>query len=546
MAVTTSMPAFRLRNLRWPVVALSAASGLVPHLLVIASAAQVRLMMILLMHAAIVPGFTWFAMRLLENRERNLEEANADLRLVAADLARRNGQIDALNSACRLLAGAPSVADVIHPLTDLIMVVGAARGARLEWNGHPGVQMVSTAGALSEVEGPGQEAIRRFEIWDSGRHLGDLVLLEPSAEAFTEKSVSVVVSEIAAKWHVRTVEGNTLSALSDITARGTGQESLERAEKLIGAVGDAMQAESGALFLKQDGEWVCRASFGATIVGGPKVPPTNHEVWQSAEEGAIYVQSGADAILALYGVASDARPVEPAGAPLLQIVAGYGATLMRLSDGYQENMWAERYRIARELHDDVCQIVASLHMQLGHLGDLIAQGRTGEAERRSIELRAAALDAYDGARAAIDGLRHRPHPNEATNSYIARTAHDICRRADVALEIDAGRVELDQEAAWQLGRIIQEAVGNAVRHGGADRVAIALDQDDVFVRLDVNDNGDSAALGDVVAPANVSHHGLAIMRERLARFGGDVELLRGQAGMVLRVKVPRIGLGTAA
>lgn len=545
MAVSATFPAIRLRHFRWPVVLLAAVSGLGPHLLVLASAAHIRLATILVMHAAIVPGFTWLAMRLLEKRERNLEEANADLRLVAADLARRNRQIDALNSACRLLGGAPSVADVIEPLTDLAMVVGAARGARLEWNGHPGARVISCAGDMEPepTVGGGQE--HRFEIWDSGRHLGDLVFLDPSREAFTEKSISVVVSEIAAKWHIRTVETNTLTALSDLSGRGTGQDSLERAEKLIGAVGDAMQAAGGALFMKQEGTWVCRVNFG---LGGPAcIEPTaaNQEVWRSADQEDIFVQSGADAVFALYGVGPDARSIDSVGAPLLQIVAGYGATLMRLGDSYQENMWTERQRIARELHDDVCQIVASLHMQLGHLGDLIAQGRTAEAGKRSLELRAAALDAYDGARAAIDGLRVRPHANEAPERFITRTASAICQRAGVVLDMRANAVEVDQELAWQMGRVIQEAVSNAVRHGKADRIAIALGQDDAYVRLDIQDNGRLKSESSISGEGR-THLGLSIMRERLSQFGGDVELLRGSAGMILRIRLPRLGLGAAA
>ena len=69
-------------------------------------------------------------------------------------------------------------------------------------------------------------------------------------------------------------------------------------------------------------------------------------------------------------------------------------------------------------------------------------------------------------------------------------------------------------------RIAQEALANALRHSGADRVEVALDVNGGRARLRVADDGS----GFDVGAARSRHLGLTSMRERAEALGGTLEI----------------------
>jgi signal transduction histidine kinase len=85
-----------------------------------------------------------------------------------------------------------------------------------------------------------------------------------------------------------------------------------------------------------------------------------------------------------------------------------------------------------------------------------------------------------------------------------------------------------------LGRIVREAMGNAVRHGGADSVEVTLARSG-RLQLVVEDNG--AGLRD--GQPNGTGFGLISMRERAEALGGTVQLTPGSPrGARLEVRLP--------
>lgn len=73
-------------------------------------------------------------------------------------------------------------------------------------------------------------------------------------------------------------------------------------------------------------------------------------------------------------------------------------------------------------------------------------------------------------------------------------------------------------------RIVQEALGNAVRHSGADSVMVLLDEDEDEVRLVISDNGRGFAHDDRYGTAKRPSWGVTIMRERAELCGGRFSL----------------------
>jgi len=182
----------------------------------------------------------------------------------------------------------------------------------------------------------------------------------------------------------------------------------------------------------------------------------------------------------------------------------------------------ERKRLARELHDSVTQTLFSIGLtaeaaaelieadparareQLGHLQELT---RTAMLEMRSLifELRPAELET-EGLAAAL-----RKHV-------------DVLRRLhaqEIEVEVDGER-RLPPDVEKGLLRIAQEALGNALRHSGAQHVSLRLAARDSLVALRVVDDGRGFDPEEAVARSR--RLGLTSMRERAEALGGTLAI----------------------
>jgi signal transduction histidine kinase len=186
----------------------------------------------------------------------------------------------------------------------------------------------------------------------------------------------------------------------------------------------------------------------------------------------------------------------------------------------------DRRRMARELHDGLTQELTYISAQSWRLA-----GRPGDlavAER----IQAAAARALDEARRAIAALLRpvdQPFPQA-----LQHVVDDLADRYDVKVvtHLDPG-THLDPVQGEALLRIVGEAVGNAVRHGQAERVEIRLQASPVCLSLTDNGTGFDP---DRPADHRPGGFGLTSMRERAALLGGELSLtsVRGE-GTTVRV-----------
>lgn len=200
----------------------------------------------------------------------------------------------------------------------------------------------------------------------------------------------------------------------------------------------------------------------------------------------------------------------------------------------------ERRRIARELHDEAGQALASLIVRLRSLQDAAS---LPDAKRQALALRRDLADTIMDLGRLARGL----HPSllddlglgPALKRYAADTAEAL--RIPVRLKV-AGlgprRLALPVETA--LFRIAQEALANVARHAAARRVDIALTRADGTVRLLVRDDGrgfDPRARRR--RPAEARSLGLLGIRERAAALAGTatIESSPGE-GTTVRVALP--------
>ena len=183
---------------------------------------------------------------------------------------------------------------------------------------------------------------------------------------------------------------------------------------------------------------------------------------------------------------------------------------------------AERIGIARDLHDEVGQLLTGVLLQLEHRDDLdeaksAVRLALDEVRRISSELRPEMLEQL-GLVSAL---------TELTSTFDRVTGIQVERRFDPALP------RLAPESELAVYRIAQESLTNVARHAHADRVVISLDTGGDSVVLRVADDGRG------FAGAPEEHGGLRSRRERAMLIAGALAIKPGPAGGIeVRLEVP--------
>ena len=225
------------------------------------------------------------------------------------------------------------------------------------------------------------------------------------------------------------------------------------------------------------------------------------------------------------------------------VVVAVGAGLLgyrlriRAIKGRLNAIVAERSRIARELHDTLLQGFSGVTMEMQALSAQLPES----AERGTLrEIIRDAANCMKEARRSVAGLRRADAAGGELGVAVAEAARQLTETREVKLEldVDAGLPALGAEVEYNLVRIAQEAVANAVKHSGARVIAVGVKRAARGVRVVVKDDGrgfDGAVNG---AGGSGGHYGIVGMRERAAAIGGRIEVVSGSGrGTMVEVTV---------
>ncbi|AZM52482.1 diguanylate cyclase [Streptomyces sp. WAC 01529] len=226
---------------------------------------------------------------------------------------------------------------------------------------------------------------------------------------------------------------------------------------------------------------------------------------------------------------------------LLALLAQHAAialTNARLYERSRELTIAEeRSRLAHELHDAVSQKLFSLRLTAQAAAALVDRDPS-RAKGELHQVAALAAEAADELRAAVVELRPAALDEDGlvatlrTHTQVLHRAHS----AQVTFESNGVRaLPASQEEAML--RVAQEALHNALRHSGAERVTVLLDKRGAGAVLRVIDDGVGF---DPKAIRRAGRHlGLVSMRDRASGVGGQltVESEPGK-GTTIEMEVP--------
>ena len=194
--------------------------------------------------------------------------------------------------------------------------------------------------------------------------------------------------------------------------------------------------------------------------------------------------------------------------------------LRQLSAALQTIREEERAHIARELHDDLGQLLASLRMDLALLQ---RAGGTPNSVRLMQGMESNLLTAITSLRRIATNLRPRALDEGGLYFALQGLRDDFVERHGIpcGLYADEAELRLDDAASTAIFRIVQEALTNIARHAQASNVTMNLYRLNGELLITIRDDGRGIAAADMEKAESL---GLIGMRERVWAMDGDITI----------------------
>jgi signal transduction histidine kinase len=197
----------------------------------------------------------------------------------------------------------------------------------------------------------------------------------------------------------------------------------------------------------------------------------------------------------------------------------------------------ERTGIARELHDELGQLLTALKMDLTWLGRHLSGVPLDQAQQKLAEM----VTLTETSVSAVQRMSSQLRPGVLDDLGLAAAlewlARDFQQRSGIrcALQIDE-TIHSDDHHATVLFRICQESLTNVARHAHASAVDVTLSRRSRCAVLTISDNGRGITVDEMEHPRSF---GVIGMRERARALGGSVTLRGAQGeGTTVEVELP--------
>ena len=213
--------------------------------------------------------------------------------------------------------------------------------------------------------------------------------------------------------------------------------------------------------------------------------------------------------------------------------------LRALSAQVLEAREEEKTRIARELHDELGQLLTALKMDLGWMQERLPGGDPDLATKAARMVETLNQTVTSVRRIAAD-LRPLMLDDLGLPDAAAWLVEDFEQRSGVKCDFRMAPGEdlvgMERNLANTVYRALQESLTNIARHAQARNAWVLLAIDDDCIRLEIEDDGRGITSEDLAKSHSL---GLKGMRERVSYVGGTLDVARApQGGTRVALRVP--------
>lgn len=214
-----------------------------------------------------------------------------------------------------------------------------------------------------------------------------------------------------------------------------------------------------------------------------------------------------------------------------------GAMLRDLAAHLQSIREEERSLIAREIHDELGQVLTVLKIQVTLLSNKLRKDQQ-ELKEKINNISSMIDDSVEMIQRITSKLRPGILDELGLIAAIEWQTQEFRKATDriFSLSLPADDIKLDMEKSTVIFRIFQEAVTNVIRHASASHIYISLSRSGAGLILEVKDNGTGISSEQIKSPKSF---GLIGMRERALAVGGEVTI-EGipMKGTAVKVEIP--------
>ncbi|MCX7625672.1 MAG: MASE1 domain-containing protein [Candidatus Sumerlaeaceae bacterium] len=222
----------------------------------------------------------------------------------------------------------------------------------------------------------------------------------------------------------------------------------------------------------------------------------------------------------------------------LEALARSREELRHLAAQLQAAREQERAHLARELHDELAQLLAGIKMGIAQVGKFVAGNEV--LEKRLQTLTELTNEAVSSMRNLATNLR----PGILDDLGLVEAVRWQCEEFQnrfgipVSYEPPLSLPKLSTEIETALFRVLQESLTNVAKHAKATHVQVRLESTHSRVQLEVSDDG--VGIGHVEQNSSRGL-GLVSMRERVLLLHGNFSVNPNEVfghGTVIRAEIP--------
>lgn len=217
--------------------------------------------------------------------------------------------------------------------------------------------------------------------------------------------------------------------------------------------------------------------------------------------------------------------------------------LRNLASHLQSIREEERRMIAREIHDELGQVLTVLKIQISLLSNKLRVDQT-EIKEKIFSVSQVIDQTVETVQRITSKLRPGILDDLGLFPAIEWQAQDFESKTGIICdcELPAEDIELEQEKVTAVFRIFQEALTNVARHANANTVRVRVKTEGELLRVRITDNGKGITAKEI---ADYNSLGLLGMKERAMLFNGEVKISgEPNKGTSVSVTIPLTTIST--